>query len=227
MELYRFSNRIYYSSYEEQRDRPSLGYIYGDNFSVAVDAGHSDNHLKEFYDLLNQNNLPLPSLTILTHWHWDHSFALHAINGLSICNKKTNNYLKEFISKRNKESDKEFLSLDKSISLEYKDNKEIIVVPCDIEFEDHMNINAGNIEINIFESISPHTDDASLIYIPSEKIVFFGDAMSGVFPTWIADKKLTDEFYKTIDSLDVEYCIGGHWDIFTKQELLDELRNRD
>ena len=44
MELYKLSNRIYYSSYEQQRDRPSLGYIYGDNFSVAVDAGHSDNH---------------------------------------------------------------------------------------------------------------------------------------------------------------------------------------
>ena len=45
MELYKLSNRIYYSTHEEQRDRPSLGYILGDNFSIAVDAGHSYNHL--------------------------------------------------------------------------------------------------------------------------------------------------------------------------------------
>ena len=87
MELYRLTERVWYTSYEEERDRPALGYIKGDKFSVAIDAGHSDAHLNEFYDLLRKENLPLPSLTIITHWHWDHSFAMHCINGISIANE--------------------------------------------------------------------------------------------------------------------------------------------
>ena len=59
MELYKYSDRIYYSAYEEERDRPAIGYIRGDKFSVAVDAGHSEDHLNEFYEALKKEGLPL------------------------------------------------------------------------------------------------------------------------------------------------------------------------
>ncbi|MBQ1691954.1 MAG: MBL fold metallo-hydrolase, partial [Erysipelotrichaceae bacterium] len=123
MELYKYSERIYYSSYEEERDRPAIGYIRGDRYSIAIDAGHSGDHLKEFYDLLKENNLPLPALTIITHWHWDHSFAMHKISGLSIANKTTNDHLLDFISKRSEENDQKFLALDPSIAKEYANDK--------------------------------------------------------------------------------------------------------
>ncbi len=222
MELYKLKDNIYYSEYEEERDRPSIGYIHGDNISVAIDAGHSKKHLEEFYDALKRNNLPLPALTIITHWHWDHSFAMHSINGLSIANKRTNQYLKEFISKRNEINDDKFLHLDPSITKEYE-NQELIVVPCDIVFEKELNLDIGSIKLKLFEATSPHTNDSTLIYLEKEKVLFFGDAMSGVFPTWIRDPKLRDEFYNTINSLDVEYCLGGHWKPFKKEELLKEL----
>lgn len=163
-------------------------------------------------------------LTVITHWHWDHSFAMHAINGLSIANKRTNEYLLDFINKRSKENDLKFLYLDPSIALEYKDNKEIIVVPADIIYEKELILNPGGIEVKLFEAISPHTDDSTLVLLPKEKILFFGDALSGVFPTWIADDELKRQFRETIESLDVEYCIGGHWNIFTKEELINQVR---
>ena len=222
MELYKLKDYIYYSDYEEERDRPSIGYILGDNFSVAIDAGHSKEHLDEFYEALKENNLPLPSLTIITHWHWDHSFAMHCINGLSIANKRTNQYLKDFIKNRSEENDYKFLHLDPSITKEYL-NQELIVVPCDIEFEKELVIDLGNTKLKLFEAVSSHTDDSTLIYLEKEKVLFFGDAMSGVFPTWIRDPKLRDEFYNTINKLDVEYCLGGHWKPFKKEELLKEL----
>lgn len=40
--LKRLSDRIWYYPMEEERDRPNLGYIRGDNWSLAVDAGHSE-----------------------------------------------------------------------------------------------------------------------------------------------------------------------------------------
>ena len=48
MELIRLSERVWYSMYEEERDRPCLGYIKGDRWSLAVDAGHSAAHVREF-----------------------------------------------------------------------------------------------------------------------------------------------------------------------------------
>ena len=224
MELYKLNERVYYSAYEDERDRPSIGYIKGDDYSIAVDAGHSKEHLEEFYDALRAHELPLPSLTVITHWHWDHSFAMHAINGLSIANKRTDEHLRDFISRRSPEHDREFLGLDQSIALEYADDKEICVVPADIVYEKELILNPGGLEVRLFEAVSPHTDDSTLVLLPKEKVLFFGDAMSGVFPTWIADERLKAQFIKTIEDLDVGYCIGGHWDIFTKETLLKELK---
>ena len=223
MELYKYSDRIYYSSYEEERDRPAIGYIRGDRYSIAIDAGHSGDHLKEFYDLLKENNLPLPALTIITHWHWDHSFAMHKISGLSIANKTTNDHLLDFIRQRSPENDQKFLALDPSIAKEYANDKEIIVIPADIVFEDHLLLDAGGISVEAFEAISPHTDDATLIRVPQEKVLFFGDAISGVFPTWIPDPKLLKQMIETIEKEDADTFIGGHWPPFTKKALLDQL----
>ena len=42
MELKKLTEHIWYMPYEEERDRPNLGYIKGDKWSLAIDAGHSD-----------------------------------------------------------------------------------------------------------------------------------------------------------------------------------------
>ena len=225
MELFRHSDRIWYTSYEEERDRPALGYIRGDRFSVAVDAGHSDDQVKEFYDLLIQNDLPLPSLTIITHWHWDHSFAMHAINGLSLSNKKTDAYLRDFISKRTPESDKEFLSLDPCIQREYANDKPIITIPSDIVYEDHIEIDAGGLIIKVFEAVSPHTDDATLVYIPEERFVFLGDSTSGEFPTYIPDPEPLKEMIPVLEKIDADHFLHAHVPIFKKADLIDQLKN--
>ena len=47
MELIQHSEYIYSTTYETKRDRPSLGYIKGSNFSVMVNAGTSAQHVKE------------------------------------------------------------------------------------------------------------------------------------------------------------------------------------
>ena len=67
MKLMQLTDRIWITSYEPERDRPALGYILGDNFSLAIDAGHSAKHVQEFYNLLREADLPWPRLTVLTH----------------------------------------------------------------------------------------------------------------------------------------------------------------
>lgn len=224
MKLNKLNDYIYYTDYEDLRDRPSLGYIKGDKFSVAVDAGHSDEHLKEFYDLLKQNDLTLPQLTILTHWHWDHTFAMHAVNGLTLASEKTNKHLIDFINNQSLESDLEFRKLDPSIGLEYPIGKKIIVKSADIIYRDKIIIDLQNTKLEVFETVSPHSDDCTLIYLPKEKVLFYGDSTSGEFPTWIADPVKSDKMIDIINELDIDIAIGGHWQIQNKQELIKSLK---
>ncbi len=48
MKLMMISDRIYYLPSEERTDRPVLGYIKGDKYSLVVDAGNSADHVQEF-----------------------------------------------------------------------------------------------------------------------------------------------------------------------------------
>ena len=223
MKLNQINERIWYSDYEDERDRPALGYVLGDRFSLAIDAGHSAAHLSDFYMALKKNNLPLPELTVITHWHWDHAFAMHAVNGLTIANKKTDEYLREFIKNRTPEFDERFLNMDPYIRNEYTEDTPLIVVPADIVFENKYDIHLGNVTVTLSECISAHTDDSTLVYIPEYKVMFLGDALSGKYPTYVPDKGLLKQFIKVIENSEAETFIGAHWPVFTRESLLERL----
>ena len=217
MKLIKVNDRIWYSMYEEERDRPCLGYVRGDHWSLAVDAGHSDAHVKEFYEALRKESLPLPSLTVITHWHWDHAFGMHKICGLSVANAITNRHLKEFAGVN------KFWSLDPSMQKEYAGGRKVVIVPADIEYTGKMDLDLGGISGRLFQSISPHTDDTTLVYLPEERFLFVGDSISGAFPTWKRDPEKTRALTRTLEETDADTCLGGHWPVMTKRELLTAL----
>ena len=72
-----------------------LGYIRGERYSLAVDAGNSRRHGEKFYAALDAAELRRPDFTVLTHWHWDHTFGMHHIHGLSAAHMKTNEMLEQ------------------------------------------------------------------------------------------------------------------------------------
>ncbi len=222
MKLQRLTERIWFYPYEEARDRPNLGYIRGDKWSLAVDAGHSDAHVEEFYQALERENLPLPALTVLTHWHWDHTFGLHRINGLSIANGRTNAYLRAFRDQVAQKGPDVFLSLHESVRLEYAHGKEIRIDTADVEFEKELLLDAGGCPIRIFQAESPHTDDSTLVHVPGEKMLFLGDAAGGTFPTWEKDPALVRKLAHTVKNTQAAICLEGHWTPVTMKEMLDD-----
>ena len=223
MELKKLSERIWYSVFEEERDRPCLGYIRGENWSLAVDAGHSASHVREFYEALTREGLPLPALTVITHWHWDHAFGMHSIAGLSAANSRTNQHLTGFADRIRTEGVSVFLDLDPSIRREYASGEPVVIVPADIVFEDRLCLDPGGVTVQLSTCISPHTDDTTLVFVPEEKILFVGDGISGVFPTWERDPEKTKALIETLRGFDADHILGGHWDLFEKDELLDAL----
>lgn len=224
MKLTKVTDRVWFYPFEKERDRPILGYIKGDNMSIAVDAGHSETHTKEFYSALEAAGLPLPKITVLTHWHWDHTFGMHSVNGISIANTLTDSYLKQFKQKIDKKGVEVFLSLDECIHKEYERNKPVIITFPDIVFTDELSIDAGNCPIRLFRSKAPHTDDSTLVFVEREKVLFLGDAASGTVPTWVKNPELCNQLANTIDALDVDVCLESHRTPETKQEMIDDLR---
>lgn len=225
MELTKVTDRVWFYPFEKERDRPILGYIKGDNMSIAVDAGHSEAHTKEFYSALEAAELPLPKITILTHWHWDHTFGMHSVNGICIANSLTDSYLRQFKQKIDEKGVEVFLSLDECIRKEYEGNKPVIITFPDIVFTDELNIDAGNCPIRLFRSKAPHTDDSTLVFVEREKVLFLGDAASGTVPTWVKNPELCNQLADTIDALDVDVCLESHWTPETKQEMIDDLKS--
>ena len=223
MSLNRLTERIWVYPYEEERDRPNLSYIRGDRWSLAVDAGHSADHTRAFYKALQDAGLPLPELTVITHWHWDHTLGMHAVHGLTLANEKTNQYLADFKTRIEKEGTAFFLAMHQSIRNEYGDGKPVIVKPADLVFRGEMTLDAGNCPIRIFQAEAPHTDDSTLIWLPNEQFLIMGDCTGGTFPDWEMDQALADKLAETIRKLNPETCLPGHWTPLTQEAVVQDL----
>lgn len=227
MKLNRLTERVWVYPFEEERDRPNLGYIRGDRWSLAVDAGHSDAHIAGFYRALEGAGLPLPDLTVLTHWHWDHTFAMHAVRGRTLANARTDRYLRDFAGRVRREGDDVFLSLHESIRREYAGNRPVIIVPADMVFTGETRLDLGGCNVRAFQADAPHTDDSTLVLVPGEKVLFLGDATGGVFPTWERDAALARKLAGTIRALDADLCVEGHCDPMAKNATISDLMEDD
>ena len=223
MKLNRLTERVWVYPYEERRDRPNLSYIRGDNWSLAVDAGHSEEHTREFYHALEEEGLPLPKLTVITHWHWDHTFGMHAIHGLCLANERTNQYLDAFRKRLEAEGTAFFLEMDDRIRNEYEDGKPVVVTLADLVFRGEMLLDAGNCPIRVFQAEAPHTDDSTLIEIPGEKLLILGDCTGGAFPEWTVDQTLADKLAQTVRQINPEICLPGHWTPLSPEIIIRDL----
>jgi glyoxylase-like metal-dependent hydrolase (beta-lactamase superfamily II) len=227
MELKKITGRVFYYPHQPETDRPMLAYLNGDKIALAIDAGNSADHVDEFYKSLEIAGLKKPDFTVITHWHWDHTFGMHKIHGLSITHYKTNEFLDR---ERAKLSDSAYINFlkddDECLGREYAGNKAIIVVPSDIQFEKKITLSLGGMTAKIFHTVSPHSEDTVLIYIPEEKILFLGDSTSEDFYNdGYMDKEKLITLTNLIENIDCKYCILSHADPLTKLDLLDYLKS--
>ena len=223
MELKRLTEHIWYMPFEAERDRPNLGYVKGDHWSLAIDAGHSAAHVREFYKLLEKECLPLPGLTVLTHWHWDHTFGMHAVKGLTLANNRTNGYLAEWKNKIETNGPKEFFALHESIRREYVANTEIIVKKADMVFSGEIMLELGGCRVQVIKADAPHTDDSTLIYVEQDKTLFLGDSTCSDFFTGMKNPQLCGKLADTIRGINPEICMEGHWVPVNPEDTLADL----
>lgn len=223
MKLSRLTERVWVYPYEEERDRPNLGYIRGDQWSLAVDAGHSAAHTRAFYGALESAGLPLPKLTVLTHWHWDHAFGMHAVQGLCLANQRTNRCLADFRRRLAAEGNSFFFAMHETIRREYGGGEPVVVTLADLVFAGEMRLDAGHCPLRVFQAEAPHTEDSTLIAAPEEGVVFLGDADCRTFSDHTRDPALSRKLADTVREIHPDICVPGHDMPLSPEEVIREL----
>ena len=163
--LQQLTERVWYLPHDEPSDRPVLTYIEGDQLSVAVDAGASPAHVREFYTAITDQRLSIPEITVLTHWHWDHSFGLCAVNGFTMASKRTDARLREMAQwawtpeamEARLAAGEEIPFCHEHICLEYRRPEWIQVIPADMTLEGEWTMDIGGVTIRCETCDSPHS----------------------------------------------------------------------
>lgn len=228
--FHKLTERIYYLPFSEETDRPNLGYIRGDKFSLMVDAGNSAKHAGLFLSCLAEHGFPAPDYVALTHWHWDHTFGMHALKAKSIAGRLTNQQLgimaqwkwdDRSMSGRLASGD-EIEFCDTHIRIEYPDRGEITVRTADLIFDRRLSLDLGGITCELLHIGGPHSEDSAAVYIPEEKVIFLGDSACSDFyhNQGRYDRQKLSDYIQLIQGIDFTVCVEGHDAHISKEQFM-------
>lgn len=228
--MIKISDKIYYLPHYEETDRPTLGYIKGEKYSLMIDAGETSKDVNLYLSELDKLNLPHPDFVSITHWHFDHSYGLSFLDATAIACKNTNDKLKQVntwkwdeksMSERVKNFEESKFSQEKR-KRDFQDLNSIKVRPADIVFDKHLTLDLGGVTCEMMYVDTSHTHDCVLYFVPEEKVIFVGDAGYTNSPekgqTYEKDK--LQNFITCLESLDFEVLVNGHWSHESKESAM-------
>ena len=231
--LQQLTDRVWTLPHDEASDRPVLTYIEGDQLSVAVDAGASPAHVREFYTAITDKGLTIPEITILTHWHWDHSFGLCATNGFTMASKQTAEKLREVATwawtpeamDKRLETHEEIPFCHEHICLEYRRPEWIQVTLPDMTLEGAGTMDIGGVTIACETCDSPHSRDALLV--SADGVLIIGDA--GYEDFYELDRQYDRgrlaAFIEKLKSRTESFLVAGHEPPLRREEFIEYLEN--
>lgn len=233
--LEKITDKVFYMLRSEKTDRPALGLICGDKYSLIVDSGNSPSHAKEFLAEISSMNIPTLKYLVITHYHWDHVFGIKDINLTTISSEKTKEELEEMqkykwddasLNKYIEEGLYNEFTVE-CIKEEIPDRENFNVGGLDIIYKDCVEIDLGGVTCIIKVIGGTHTEDSAVIYVPEEKVVFLGDCIYG--SKYNGEYGYTQEkllpMVDEIQKFDADYFVVSHEELFSKKDI-DNLFNQ-
>lgn len=181
--LTQLSPRCYFLPHASRDDRPALGYIRGDRFSLQIDCGNSPAHLTQMQEELRRLALPLPALYALTHSHWDHTFAMAAVSAPVIACRETQLHLEAMarwrwtlgdMKTRVAQGEDAAFCFDYMLEA-YPDPSAIVVRAADVVFDERMTLSLGGITVRLLRLPNSHRDDCVVALAEEDGVLFTGD----------------------------------------------------
>jgi len=228
--LNKISESIYYMPNQNDKERPTLGLVCGDKYSLVIDSGNSVQHARDFLHDIGKLKVPPIKYLAITHAHWDHILGMNEFEAAAIIvNTRTNQIIQDWRS----------FSFDDHSLQEYADAKKMTsqcvetiiseipgrdtfrLASPDIIFEGSLRLDLGN-KVCVLETIrSTHTDDSTIVYIPDEKVLFLGDSAYGTTKNSLYHFKqaLLLPMIEDIRTYDATHFLLGHESICDVEEM--------
>ncbi|MFB4160296.1 MBL fold metallo-hydrolase [Geomicrobium sp. JSM 1781026] len=227
--LQKITANTYYLINDDKKERPTLGVICGENASLVVDAGNSSLHAQELISEVKRLRLPPIKYVVVTHAHWDHFLGVNEYEASLIVSKKTNEKLQ--LWKNCSFSDEGLAEIEREqnvgsifsevVKTELNDRDTFQVKDADVIFDHQLTVDLGNMLCVIEEMASTHTEDATVVYNPKERVVFFGDATYGK-----TTESLFHYSHKSIDAMiadakkyEADWTVLGHESVCDNEEM--------
>lgn len=211
-------------------DRPSLATVMGREQTLMLDIGASPAHTRHFLDGLEAEGLPLPTLAVLSHWHWDHVFGMGALEIPILAHERTARQLDvlrsydwrdEALDAR-VQSGEEAEMYARDIKLELPRPREVALRTPDVVFEDGLELQLGGVACHILHVGGDHAADSCIVHVEPDELVFLGDCLYDAiyaperYYTWTTIFPL----FEKVLNLNAELYIAGHGDtVMTRKEL--------
>lgn len=233
MELKQLCDNIWYLPHDPATDRPALGYIQGEHYALMIDCGNSPAHLQLFLQELDKHSLPYPRAAVITHWHWDHSFAMCAFEGMTVACEATDCQLRKLqrwewtddAMEQRLRTGEDIEFCDTHIRLEYPDRPLIRVVPADLTFRNTISFDLGGLRCEAHRVGGPHSEDSVVVLIPERRVLFAGDGHTGDFYGLDGgyDRERLAAYIGMLRSTDFDIYVHGHVPPVSRAEILREL----
>jgi glyoxylase-like metal-dependent hydrolase (beta-lactamase superfamily II) len=227
--LNKLSDTIYYLPNQDDRERPTLGLVCGDQYSLIIDSGNSPQHAQDFLLEIKNLNVPPIKYVVITHGHWDHILGMNEFDATVIVNSQTNELIKEWQdmsyddgSLQNYVTSNQMSDMCMKIIQTDMPNRDSFKLKSpDVIFENTLTIDLGN-KVCIIERINgTHTDDSTIIYIPDEKVIFLGDCAYGTTTNSLFHYSQSQllPMMMDIQKYDAEMFLLGHESICDLNEM--------
>lgn len=227
--LNKISDTIYYLSNQDDKERPALGLVCGERYSLIIDAGNSPQHAKDFLQEIGKLDAAPVKYAVITHAHWDHFLGMNEFDATIIVNRQTNEYMQEWKTFTYGDSSLETYVRNGQMSAkcmvvlqeDMPDRSNFKLDSPDIIFENTVTIDLGNKKCIIEKITSTHTDDATIVYVPDEKVLFLGDSAYGKTTNDLfhIQQSLLEPMIGDIQKYEAEMFVLGHESICDLQEM--------
>jgi glyoxylase-like metal-dependent hydrolase (beta-lactamase superfamily II) len=194
-------------------DRPALCAVVGERWTVALDAGSSRAHTRAFLD-----GLPLrPAAVVYTHSHWDHVFGGVELDALVLAHRVTAANLAAMA-----ELDwNDDANVNDDIREELPAPRTVEIAQADVDFDDALELDLGGVSVRVEHVVTDHCDDACVILVQPDKLLFVGDALCAGRDVLTRAKALP--LYERILAYDADRYVEGHHEAVTTRAELEEL----
>lgn len=181
----------------------NMGFIVTDDGVAVIDTGTSLETGKEFLaDIREITKKPI-KYVVYTHYHYDHVAGAGSLKEKGTIFVAQENLVNNFNTlKKLERLNEEVLGSVKEASTIYPD----------LTYKENLTLNLGGKEIRLIH-IKAETDDATLVYLPADKILFLGDLTnnnlgSPVMPEGYPEGLI--EAIELIEKLEVDIFVPGH-----------------